>query len=232
MPKKKNEKFYFGEEQEDAVRKFLKSKNLKLRNKIYREKLEYPLGKMVESIIRRYKLYRKGMEYQEIYDDTLSFLFSKVDKFNPSLEKKAYSYFGTICKNYLMGIIIKDQKEMNRSIVYEDVARDLEDDIKLSYTILEPEFETNKLLKNLLSEINEVLKTDTLSKNEKILGEALIDIFSNHEKIFQYGEGNKFNKNIIFFSLREMTNLNTKEIRSALKKFKKIYKVVSQKIIV
>ena len=35
-----------------------------------------------------------------------------VDKFKPAKNKKAYSYFGTICKNYLMGQIIKDQKEL------------------------------------------------------------------------------------------------------------------------
>ena len=46
---------------------------------------------------------------------------TKVDKFKPDKNKKAYSYFGTICKNYLMGQIIKDQKEQNRKISYEDI---------------------------------------------------------------------------------------------------------------
>jgi hypothetical protein len=39
-------------------------------------------------------------------------------------------------------------------------------------------------------------------------------------------ENNKFNKNVILLSLREMTNLSTKEIRSAIKKYKKLYYVV------
>ena len=37
-------------------------------------------------------------------------------------------------------------------------------------------------------------------------------------------KGNKFNKNLILLSLREMTGLTTKEIRNALKKYKVIYK--------
>jgi hypothetical protein len=55
---------------------------------------------------------------------------TKIDKFKPSKEKKAYSYFGTICKNYLMGQIIKDQKETNRKISYEDISYDLENNLR------------------------------------------------------------------------------------------------------
>ena len=41
--------------------------------------------------------------------------------------------------------------------------------------------------------------------------------------VFQVGDGNKFNKNLILLSLREMTSLSTKEIRISLKRFKKLY---------
>ncbi len=44
-------------------------------------------------------------------------------------------------------------------------------------------------------------------------------------------DNNKFNKNIILLSIREMTNLSTKEIRSAMKKYKKLYYVVSKGMI-
>ena len=62
-----------------------------------------------------------------------------------------------------------------------------------------------------------------LSENEKKLGYALIEIFNNFDKIFQIGEGNKFNKNLILLSMREMTGLSTKEIRVAIKRYKKMY---------
>jgi hypothetical protein len=65
---------------------------------------------MISSIIRRYKLYRKDMDFKEIHTDTHSFLMTKIDKFKPAKEKKAYSYFGTICKNYLMVKSLKTKK--------------------------------------------------------------------------------------------------------------------------
>ena len=111
MSKKPKKKPYFGEEQENAVRRFLTASTYTQKNEIYRTYLYAPLNTMIESIIRRYKLYRHGMVFEDIHNDTLSFLITKADKFKPAKGKKAYSYFGTICKNYLMGKIIKDQKE-------------------------------------------------------------------------------------------------------------------------
>jgi hypothetical protein len=70
---------------------------------------------------------------------------------------------------------------------------------------------------------NFIEKEKNLSDNERKLGYALLEIFSNFDKIFQVGDGNKFNKNLILLSLREMTSLSTKEIRVSLKRYKKLY---------
>jgi hypothetical protein len=126
---------YFDVQEELAVINFLSAKTYEEKNKIYNDFLRKPLDKMISSIIRRYKLYRKDMDFYEIHIDTHSFLMTKIDKFKPSKEKKAYSYFGTICKNYLMGQIIKDQKETNRKISYEDISSDLENSEKFAYYI-------------------------------------------------------------------------------------------------
>src|SRR5258708_6505915 len=115
MPRKRTQKQYWGVDQEEAVVRFLESESEDERNKIFNEYLREPLIIMVESIIRRYKLYRKGQEFNETHTDTTSFLLTKVAKFDPSKNHKAYSYFGTICKNYLMGSIQKDNKEIKRN---------------------------------------------------------------------------------------------------------------------
>ncbi len=98
---------YFDVAEEAAVRRYLTAETFEEKNAIYNEFLRGPLDKMISSIIRRYKLYRKDMNFTDIHTDTHSFLMTKVDKFKPDKNKKAYSYFGTICKNYLMGQIIK-----------------------------------------------------------------------------------------------------------------------------
>ena len=214
---------YFDVREEMAVRMFLTASTMDEKNKIYNVYLRYPLDKMISSIIRRYKLYRKDMNFNEIHTDTHSFLMTKVDKFVPSKEKKAYSYFGTICKNYLMGQILKDQKEFNRKVSYEDISSNLENSMKMVYYLeTEPQKDSN-LIPELITLIKEILETEELNENEYKLGLALTDIFENYENIFPATDNNKFNKNIILLSLREITNMSTKEIRSSMKKYKKIY---------
>lgn len=223
MPRKRTQKIYFGEEQEQAVVRYLQSESETEKNKIFNEYLSEPLTIMVESIIRRYKLYRKDFEFNDIHTDTMSFLMTKISKFDYTKDYKAYSYFGTICKNYLMGSIQKDTKEFNRSVSYEDISSSIEEDIEFSYSIDEFELDYSDVIIKFLNKLETFMESEELTENEEKLGYALMEIFENFEKIFQIGDGNKFNKNLILLSLREMTSLSTKEIRISMKKFKKIY---------
>lgn len=223
MPRKRTQKIYFGEDQEQAVIRYLESESETEKNKIFNEYLREPLIIMVESIIRRYKLYRKDMEFQEIHDDTMSFLLTKISKFDHTKNHKAYSYFGTICKNYLMGAIQKDTKEQNRQVSYDDISSAIEENPELSYVIDDYSIDYTDVILKLTLELEEFVETEELTENERKLGYALLEIFANFDKIFQVGEGNKFNKNLILLSLREMTSLSTKEIRISIKKYKKLY---------
>lgn len=222
---------YFDVREELAVIRFLESETYEEKNKIYNDFLKKPLDKMISSIIRRYKLYRKDMDFTEIHVDTHSFLMTKIDKFKPSREKKAYSYFGTICKNYLMGQIIKDQKETNRKISYEDISTNLENNEEFSYYIENDGLDSEKVIKNFLIELERFIKEENLSENEIKLGHALYDIFENYDSIFIGNDNNKFNKNIILLSLREMTNLSTKEIRGSMRKYKNMYYALIQQMV-
>jgi hypothetical protein len=226
MPRKRTQKIYFGEEQEQAVVRYLESESEIEKNKIFNEYLKEPLIIMVESIIRRYKLYRKDFDFNEVHTDTMSFLMTKISKFDHTKNTKAYSYFGTICKNYLMGAIQKDTKETNRSVSYDDISSDLEESLEHSYIIDEVHVDYKDVVIKFIMQMEEFMENNELTENEQKLGYALIEVFSNFEKIFQVGDGNKFNKNLILLSLREMTSLSTKEIRVSLKKFKKVYESI------
>lgn len=231
MSKKNAPKNYFGEDQEQAVIRYLNTESEIEKNKIFEEYLKEPLNIMVESIIRRYKLYRKNFIFEDLHTDTMSFLITKIDKFDSSKNHKSYSYFGTICKNYLMGAIQKDNKDINRSISYEDISSDIDDNIEHSYSIDIPPIDFKDIIDELIKEMNNVIENEKITENEKKLGYALLDIFTNFGQIFQIGDGNKFNKNLILLSIRDMTSLSTKEIRVSMKRYKKIYKLILNRFI-
>lgn len=224
LKKKKQKPNYFDITEETAVICYLDAESKEEKDIIYNTYLKQPLDKMISSIIRRYKLYRKEIDFEELHNDTHSFLMTKIDKFKPSKDKKAYSYFGTICKNYLMGQIMKDQKETNRRVSYEDISSSLEDRPDMVYTIDNETINPEDIIKEYTKVLKDFIESEKLNENEIKLGYALIDLFDNYKKIFMASPNNKFNKNIVLLSLREMTNLNTKEIRTALKKFKTLYK--------
>ena len=227
-PKKRGRKrtsnLYFGPEQEEAVVKFLTSESYSERNKIYNEFLKDPINKMVESIIRRYKLYRKEYEYEDVHADTLSFLITKVHNFKPDKNKKAYSYFGTICKHYLLGQLIKDDKKIKSDVSYEDVYKTVETMDDQMYNIDDQKMQLDDFIKEISASIKAEIQHTKVSETEFKVGDALIKILDNWETIFEQIEsGNKYNKNLILSYIREISDLSTKDIRIGMRRFKKMY---------
>jgi hypothetical protein len=99
----------------------------------------------------------------------------------------------------------------------------LENNPNFSYRIDNDSLDSEMIVKNFITQIESLIEDETLNENELKLGQALYEIFQNYDDIFIGNSNNKFNKNIILLSLREMTNLSTKEIRSSMKKYKLIY---------
>jgi nucleoside-triphosphatase THEP1 len=100
----------------------------------------------------------------------------------------------------------------------------------MSYRIDEDVVDTGMIIGEYLKELRDFIEGENLNDNEKKLGYALVDLFDNYETIFSSADNNKFNKNIILLSLREMTNLSTKEIRNSMKRFKKLYIFIQSKM--
>lgn len=223
---------YFGPEEEEAVIKFLESTDETERNLIFNEWLKGPLDKMIESIIRKYKLYRKGETFEELHSDTLSFLMTKVHKFESGRGKKAYSYFGTISKHYILGLLIKDEKYIKQTTSYEDLNDSIEEREDLTYVIDKDNVEMSDFIQKLVDEIKSEIENEhnhkkKLNENEIKIGYALIDILENWEMVFSSMEGgSKYNKNSFLETMRNYTNLSTKDIRIGMKRYKQLYEVL------
>ena len=248
--RKPNKKPYFGPQEEEAVKRYLELGEIikdpksqegyrwtgtteedVLRNKIYSKHLRAPLNKMIESIIRRYKLYSKTMEFEDLHADTLSFLHVKFHKFKPLKNKKSYSYYGTVCKHYLLGKMIKEDKRLKQNLSYDDVAPMVEENEDMSYYIDEPSTDLNELINGISEAIKKEMENKVLTENELKVGNALTSILDEWENLFDDDNvpgKNKFNKNLILYYMREMTTLNTKDIRNAMKRYRIIYNVLKE----
>ena len=223
---KATRKGYFYEEEEDAFRQYVESEDQNFRDKIFREKLYPAFTKMVESLIRRYNLFTPNEEFEDTFNDTMSFLVTKMNNFKFDKGTKVYSYCGTIAKNYLYFKKDKGIKLDNNFLCYDDVYNDTNPDTRdNNYNSKNIEFNEG-LIKMMVNIIDKVLSPDSgyqINENERKVGNALLDLLQNWEEIFNMSETRKFNKTSILYFIKENTMLNTKEIRDAMKRFKDIY---------
>jgi hypothetical protein len=99
-PKSKN---YFTHDTELAIVRYNNEPDPEVRSKIYEDEIHYPFFKLTENIIHTFKFYYTEVdEIEHLQHEVITFLLSKMHLFDPAKGAKAYSYFGTICKNYLI----------------------------------------------------------------------------------------------------------------------------------
>ena len=238
---KRERKGYFYEEQENAVKDYILATNDYTKNKIFNNILLPAFTKMIESIIRRYDLHIPNEEFEDTFNDTLSFLMMKINHFDPEkISKKtgkkfkAYSYCGTVCKNYLLHKRIEYTKELEKSSSYDVMCDEINNDERYVNIDSEHVLFMTELINSSIKAIKDIMQTNTkkgLSEKEIRVGNALINLLENWEDILVYDGSNKLNKSNILFYLRESTMLSTKEVRDSMKKYKNAYIILKEKIV-
>ena len=83
--KPKERKGYFYETEEQAVIDYISTNDEAKKNEIFNKYLYPAFVKMIESIIRRYNLYCSDEEFQQTFDDTLSYLMSKISHYKETI---------------------------------------------------------------------------------------------------------------------------------------------------
>lgn len=231
--RKKTTTTYFGPEQEQAVIDYVASDSQVERNIIYNKHLREPLNKMVEYIIKRYKLYREGISFEELHADALGNLILKADKFDGTKNTKAYSYYGTIIKRYLIGCLIDDDKTKIKFDSWDNVKTSLEQTDDYQYEIDPPDIDLDKFIEGLIEGIKTEINLSKTGEKRKLtdveekLGDTLITMLTERETILKaLSEGNKYNKIAILEIMRNISGLSTKDIRHSMKRFKTLYGII------
>ena len=112
--RRKKSKNYFTQETEDYIVKYNNEPDSDVRSEIYEKHIHYPFFKLTQNIIHTFKFYHTDVENLEhLQHEIITFLLSKMHLFDPSRGAKAYSYFGTIVKRWL---ILYNTKNYNKKI--------------------------------------------------------------------------------------------------------------------
>lgn len=226
-------KGYFYEREEQAIIDYVNARTLDERNRIFNNILYPALTKMIESIIRRYKLYIPDEEFYQTFSDVFSYLLTKLNNFDPTKGCKAYSYCGTVCKNYLYYKSTQFSKSQKKSVPYDDVVEDINDNIKYSdyEQVNNNDRDASHLVQSIVNNIQKMIDDPVLNDlkpDEVKVGKALIALMDNWQKILPDDGSTKLRKSSVLFFLREETMMTTNQVRKNMKPFRFIYNILKK----
>lgn len=227
MKNKEKDTIYFGKKTQNAVIKYVRSKDKKEREKIYVEDIHKVFNKLVENIIFRYDFLRLGDDYESLKQEVVSHLYLNIDKFNPDYGTLAYSYFGTSAKRYLQQkSITRSFESKNIDNIQNNSSSDFEENLHREIIDLNDE-EKNKEDKEFISIlIEEFEKRKPENDQERKIIEAILYLLKNYEGI------NIHNKKHYYVLIREFSGLDTKIITKIMGKLTKdLYLEIKKKYI-
>jgi len=218
MPKPKSDKNYFTQDTENAIVEYNNTDNFSLKEKVYHERIHYPFFKLTENIIHTFKFYYTEVDdIEHLQHEVICFLLSKIHLFDPSRGAKAYSYFGTIAKRYL---ILQNQKNYKKRIDKAPVEELYKDD-NHSYSLDDPG-PTNDPLSLYIDLFVEYI-TENLFElfpkdHDAAVADAILELFRKREDI------DVFNKKALYIYIREMVDVKTPKITKIANQLYDIFK--------
>ena len=211
--KKKN--YYFHQGTEDAIIRYNKSDDYRLKNTIYNEHIRKPFDKLAENIIHTFKFYYFDVSSEEVKHEVVSFLVLNMHKFKEG-KGKAFSYFSIVAKNYL---ILHNNKNYKMGKIHHEM-----DVLDYKRNILEERGRAEKtegaeLFINELHRFWDTNLTNVFRRDKDIrVADAVLHIFRIKENI------ENFNKKALYILIREMTSSNTQHITRIINVMKKYNK--------
>ena len=219
-PKTKNN--YFTSEAEEAILRYRLSESHAEKNRIYNNEIHYAFYKLAENIIHTFKFYHTEVDnIEDLKYEVISFLLQKLHLYDQS-KGKAYSYFGTIAKRYLIIYNVKNYKRMVSKIEVDEIDNQ---DGTHENLVLDPEKETIdrlSVIEKFIKHVDDNL-IDLFEKEEEIkAADAILEIFKKRENI------DVFNKKALFIYVKEIANVQSNTITKVVKKLKTLYLTILQ----
>ena len=216
--KKKKGVQYFTQETEDSIVLYNNTEDWATKNRIYERKIHKAFKKLSENIIHTFKFYYTEVDnIEDLQHEVEVFLFTKMHLYDQSKGSKAYSYFGTIAKRYL---ILSNQKNYKKRI--DTLSIDvLEEDENHSYDI--EEVSNDEYLSAFIDEFTAYC-TERIYKlfpkeYDAQIADAILELFRKRENL------DVFNKKALYIYIREQIDAKTPKITKIANQLYDIFEI-------
>jgi hypothetical protein len=217
VEKKKKGVQYFTQDTEDAIVLYNNTLDPEIRSRIYRDRIHYAFFKLTENIIHTFKFYYTEVEnIEDLQHEVITFLLSKIHLYDQTKGTKAYSYFGTIAKRYL---ILSNQKNYKKRIDTSPIET-LEEDENHSYSI-EDSSDTDRLsfyIDEFTKYCTENIFELFPKEYDAQIADAILELFRKREHL------DIFNKKALYIYIREQVDVKTPKITKIANQLYDIFK--------
>ena len=216
--RRKKSKNYFTKETENWIVKYNNTKDPEVRSDIYEKHIHYPFFKLTQNIIHTFKFYHTEVENLEhLQHEIITFLLSKMHLFDPSRGAKAYSYFGTIVKRWLILYNTKNYKKKIKKVPIDVLTSDN------STHTYKPGDESvksdlDKYVDIFVDHVSENIFELFPKKNDAQIADAILELFRKRETL------EVFNKKALYIYIREIVDVKTPKITKIADKLHDIFK--------
>ena len=210
MPRKRSKANYFTKETEEYIVKYNTSSDQEYRNKIFTDHIYLPFYKLAENIIHTFKFYYTDVDkIEDLKHEIVSILLEeKIMKFDPTNGAKAYSYFGTIVKRWLINYNNKNYKKLKQIGSFDDIEDGYEDGsvyaepnkgITLSVFV-------DKWVDTMYDKLDELFHKES----EQQIADAVLTLFRTRNDL------DIFKKKALYIYIREMTDCETPHLTKVI----------------
>ena len=217
VKKKKKGIQYFTQDTEDAIVLYNNTTDFEVKSRIYQDRIHYAFFKLTENIIHTFKFYYTEVDnIEDLQHEVITFLLSKIHLFNPERGAKAYSYFGTIAKRYL---ILSNQKNYKKRI--DTIGLDaIEEDEEHSYSIDDSSHDERlSMYIDIYTEhVTKHIYTLFPKEYDARIADAILELFRKREHL------DVFNKKALYIYIREIIDVKTPKITKIANQLYDIFK--------
>jgi hypothetical protein len=215
--KKKKGVQYFTQDAEDAIVLYNNTADFEIKSRIYQDRIHYAFFKLTENIIHTFKFYYTEVDnIEDLQHEVITFLLSKIHLFNPAKGAKAFSYFGTIAKRYL---ILSNQKNYKKRI--DTIGLDtIEEDEEHSYSIDDSSHDERlSMFIDIYTEyVTKHIYTLFPKEYDARIADAILELFRKRENL------DIFNKKALYIYIREIIDVKTPKITKIANQLYDIFK--------
>jgi hypothetical protein len=210
-PNKDN--YYFTQETEDAIVRYNASSDPIFRDNIFKKEIYYPLYKLAENIIHTFKFYYLDVDsIEDLKLDVVSMLVEdKLCRFDPTNGAKAFSYFQTIVKRWLINYNNKNYKKLKQVGSFDEMEDSYESELDLRYS---REIKLATVIDKFVKESYESLEKDFIKIHEQNVADAILTLFKTRHDL------DMFKKKALYIYIREMTECETPTLTKVISKLK------------